>query len=186
MLCWNQENYLKAWNYASSIHQGQYVPGGEIPYINHIGLVAMEAMAAISQDDRIEHPNLLVLCALLHDSIEDTDTKYSDIENNFGKGVADGVLALSKNSTLLSKEEKMKDSISRIRQQPKEIWMVKLCDRISNLQPPPNYWSREKATKYRDEAIFILEQLGGASVFLSARLQKKIDDYSLYTYDASL
>ncbi|MFC1750291.1 HD domain-containing protein [Pseudomonadota bacterium] len=181
MLCWNQDTYSKAWNYASSIHRGQYVPGGEIPYINHIGLVAMEAMAAIAHGEKVENPDLLVVCALLHDSIEDTDTEYSDIENEFGQGVADGVLALSKNDELPSKSEKMEDSISRIKCQPKEVWMVKLCDRITNLQPPPSHWNRDKATKYRDEAKRILDELGEASLFLSNRLKAKIDSYRVYT-----
>jgi len=180
MACWNQDKYLKAWNYASSIHRGQNVPGGDIPYINHIGLVAMEAMAAISQTDTVGNPDLLVLCALLHDSIEDTDTTHSDVEKEFGTEVADGVMALSKNDKLSSKEEMMRDSISRIKSQPKEVWMVKLCDRITNLQPPPSYWNNEKAEKYRDEAMLILEQLGEASIFLSNRLKDKIDAYSIY------
>lgn len=181
MAGWNQDKYLKAWNYASRIHRGQYVPGGDIPYINHIGLVAMEAMAAISQGEIIENPDLLVLCALLHDSIEDTDTQYGDIEQDFGKQVADGVLALSKDGELLSKDEKMKDSIARIKRQPKEIWMVKLCDRITNLQPPPRHWNKDKITNYLDEAVFILEQLGAASDFLSCRLKDKIERYRIYT-----
>lgn len=181
MVCWNQDQYLKAWNYASSKHRGQHVPGGDIPYINHVGLVAMEAMAAIASGEMVEDPDLFVLCALLHDAIEDTDATYSDIAGEFGEGVADGVLALSKNSELSSKDEKMKDSIARIKCQPKEVWMVKLCDRITNLQPPPRHWNKEKISKYRDEAVFILEQLGDASLFLSNRMKEKIDDYGIYT-----
>jgi hypothetical protein len=46
-----------------------------------------------------------------------------------GNEIADGVIALSKNTILPSKEEQMKDSIARIKQQPKEVWMVKMCDR---------------------------------------------------------
>ena len=49
MIIWSQDNYIKAWNYASSVHNGQLIPGTDIPYINHIGLVAMEAMAAIGE-----------------------------------------------------------------------------------------------------------------------------------------
>ena len=175
---WNQDTCLKAWNYASKIHKGQLLPGSDIPYINHLGLVAMEAMAALSCDDDINDPNLLVLCTLLHDSIEDTSLTYNEIKEEFGEKIANGVSALTKDKKLSSKIEQMKDSIARIKQQPKEVWMVKLCDRITNLQPPPKHWNDQKITRYREEACFILEQLGEASHFPGERLQMKIDGYS--------
>ncbi len=114
MNIWDQEKYLKAWNFASDIHNGQKIPGSDIPYINHLGLVAMEATAAIASNE-IEHPNILVLCALLHDSIEDTSTTYEDIKNSFGIEIAEGVLSLTKNTELPSKLEQMEDSIRRIK-----------------------------------------------------------------------
>lgn len=177
MNIWNQEKYIKAWNFASRVHNGQLVPGTDVPYINHIGNVAMEAMAAIAYAKYINDPDLLVLCALLHDVIEDTSNTYDKIEHTFGVEVADGVSALSKNETLPSKVEQMNDSIARIRQQPKEIWMVKLADRITNLQPPPKHWDKEKINKYRNEAIVILEKLGEANQYLAERLRTKIAAY---------
>ncbi|MFK5880513.1 MAG: HD domain-containing protein [Flavobacteriaceae bacterium] len=177
MNIWNQDKYIKAWNFTSIIHNGQLIQGTDIPYINHLGLVTMEAAAAIANNNSVQNPDLLILCALLHDSIEDTSTTYDEIKNEFGTEVADGVLSLTKNKELHSKAEQMKDSIGRIKQQPKEIWMVKLCDRITNLQPPPNHWDNEKIYQYREEARFILEQLGEANQFLAERLKIKIDAY---------
>lgn len=177
MSIWNQEHYLKAWNYASSAHKGQFVPGTDIAYINHIGLVAMEAMTAAAHNDVIESPDLLLQCALLHDVIEDTENTYDDIVKEFGSGVADGVLALSKNSNLSGKVAQMEDSLERIKKQPAEVWMVKLADRITNLQPPPKHWNEEKIHAYRDEAGLILKHLGQANEFLRARLQMKIANY---------
>ena len=69
-MMWNQDKYIKSWNFASVAHNGQVVPGTDIPYVNHIGLVAMEAMSAITYDSNIEEPDLLIQCALLHDVIE--------------------------------------------------------------------------------------------------------------------
>ena len=172
---WNEDKYIKAWNFASKIHNGQLIPSSDIPYINHIGLVAMEAMAAIANGG-VDNPDLLVQCSLLHDSIEDTSATYENIKSEFGVDVADGVLALSKNSEL-PKSERMIDSLARIRLQPKEIWMVKLSDRITNLQPPPKHWDSAKIKNYRDEAILILESLGSANEFLAERLESKISDY---------
>ena len=72
---------------------------------------------------------------------------------------------------------RMADSIARIKIQPREIWMVKLADRITNLQPPPPQWTKEKINRYRIEAAYILEELGESSPILSERLGKKIEDY---------
>ncbi|WP_041277742.1 HD domain-containing protein [Desulfotalea psychrophila] len=176
---WDQDKYLEAWNFASAIHNGQKIPGSDIPYINHLGLVAMEAVATVANKN-IQNSNILVLCALLHDSIEDTATTHEDIKKIFGSDIADGVLSLTKNKKLPSKVEQMLDSIARIKTQPKEVWMVKLCDRITNLQPPPRHWNKEKIGKYQNEARLILEKLGEASQFLAERLKMKIDAYDQY------
>ena len=179
-MIWDQEKYVKAWNYASVVHQGQLVPGTNNPYINHIGLVAMEAMAALANTESVDNPDLLLQCALLHDSIEDTDREYDDINEEFGDEVADGVLALTKDKKFETKVEKMTDSLSRIKKQPKEVWMVKLCDRITNLQPPPLHWNKDKIEAYYYESISILKSLGVASDFLQERLKEKIENYKYF------
>ena len=157
-MIWDQDKYIKAWNFALGSHHGQLVPGTNFPYINHIANVAMETMAAIASDQKVNNPDLLVQCALLHDVIEDTQTSYDVLVSEFGTDVADGVLALSKNLKLPGKTAQMKDSLARIKQQPAEIWMVKLSDRITNLQPPPKHWNKEKINAYREEAELIFKR----------------------------
>jgi (p)ppGpp synthase/HD superfamily hydrolase len=177
---WNQDIYIKAWNFAAKIHLGQKLPGSDIPYIHHLGLVAMEAIAAVANTPDISDTDLIIQCALLHDAIEDTPTTYDEILNTFGESVGQGVLALTKNTKLATKQEQMTDSLYRIRQQPRAVWSVKLCDRITNLQPPPSHWTAEKIMLYRDEAGVILSQLGEANVFLADRLKMKIANYGQY------
>ena len=104
---------------------------------------------------------------------------YDCLKELFGRAVADGVQSLTKHDDLPN-YEKMADSLALIRQQPKEIWMVKLADRITNLQPPPKHWTTEKMQSYQMEAQQIYDALHGASPFLAARLQQKIDGYSQY------
>ncbi|HUG53861.1 MAG TPA: bifunctional (p)ppGpp synthetase/guanosine-3',5'-bis(diphosphate) 3'-pyrophosphohydrolase, partial [Vicinamibacteria bacterium] len=94
----------------------------------------------------------------------------------FGPAVASGVSALSKNK-VLPKEQQLEDSLHRIREQPAEVWMVKLADRITNLQPPPAHWSKDKIAGYREEAIAIHTSLGEASSVLAGRLSQKIETY---------
>ena len=80
----------------------------------------------------------------------------------------------------LPKEERMGDSLQRIKQQPHEIWMVKMADRIANLAPPPHDWAGEKIARYREEAIEIWGQLHEASKYLDERLVRKIGEYEQY------
>lgn len=144
---WSPEIYSKAWYFATIRHEGQTYGGSQpllrVDYLNHIGSVGMEILWALSQTPGCKG-DLAVQCALLHDVIEDTSATYEEVKEEFGKQVADGVLALTKNEKLPAKEARMTDSLKRIRQQPKEVWMVKMADRISNLYAPPYYWNNTK------------------------------------------
>ncbi len=172
---WSQDLYLKAIRFAGEAHGDQKIPGTNLPYIIHLTSVSMEIMAAVCAGET-ENPDLAVQCALLHDTIEDAGKTYDEIELIFGGDAASGVLALTKNNRL-DKNLRMRDSIERIKLQPREIWMVKLADRITNLQTPPNHWSSQKIQSYRIEAEYILDQLGSASSLLEERLRKKIEVY---------
>jgi (p)ppGpp synthase/HD superfamily hydrolase len=86
-------------------------------------------------------------------------------------------MALTKDESLPDKTSMMLDSLERIKAQPKEVWMVKMADRISNLYSPPFYWNDRKIMKYAEEAELILNALAPANELLAARLRAKIDAY---------
>ena len=86
---------MRAWSFAAARHGDQKVPGSELPYITHVGAVAMEVLATLAVEE-LADPDLAVACALLHDTVEDTSTTASEIASAFGAAVAEGVLALSK------------------------------------------------------------------------------------------
>jgi (p)ppGpp synthase/HD superfamily hydrolase len=178
---WSQEGYIKACKFAALAHRGQTVPGTDLPYLMHLNFVSMEIIAALGIDDA-DHgydEDLAVQCALLHDVIEDTETNYEQVSEEFGTHVAEGVLALSKNPSL-AKPLQMQDSLQRIMRQPREVQMVKLADRISNLQPPPAYWTKERITAYRKEAIEIYDALKDANEYLASRLSQKIEEFQKF------
>jgi (p)ppGpp synthase/HD superfamily hydrolase len=172
---WSQEEYIRAYRFAALAHQGQTVPGTAIPYLMHLSLVSMEVIAALSVETGHDG-DLAVACALLHDTLEDTAVTDKELRTAFGPVVAEGVRALSKAPTL-PKAEQMADSLRRIRAQPREVAMVKLADRITNLQPPPAHWAEAKIAAYRAESVEILRALGEASPALAARLATKIRLY---------
>ena len=175
---WSQDRYLKAYWFAAGAHRNQTLPGTGLPYIIHPTLVSMEVIAALDLE-RGRDENLAVQCALLHDVVEDGGVSYEQIKTEFGEDVAEGVLALSKDEAV-EKDLQLKDSLRRIQQQPREIWMVKLADRISNLRPPPHFWTAEKIARYRKDALQVYETLKEASPLLSLRLKGKIDAYRAY------
>jgi len=170
----SQDSITKAWFFASNAHNNQLYPGSNLPYITHIGNVVLE-LSTISLEDK----NLAICCAILHDTIEDTDVTYEDIKKEFGQKVANGVAALTKNKSL-PKSKQMIDSLERIVKEPKEVWAVKLADRITNLSSPPSYWSLEKRKNYQKEALLIYEYLHSSNRALANRLKEKIENYNKY------
>lgn len=176
---WSQDLFIKACRFAARAHRGQTVPGTDLPYLLHLTFVAMETMAALAAEEGRDG-DLAVACALLHDVIEDTGATFREVRAAFGRKVADGVLALSKDKSL-PHGSRLADSLRRIRRQPKEVWMVKLADRTANLQPPPPHWTRGKAAAYLGDAVRIRAALKDASPFLAARLSERIAAYKTFT-----
>ncbi len=175
---WSQDAYIKAYKFAARAHRWQLVPGTAIPYIMHLSFVSMEILAATAAGE-VPDADLAVQCALLHDVLEDTLVRYDQVQATFGQAVASGVMALTVNKRL-PRPEQMPECLGRIRQQPQEIWMVKLADRITNLQPPPKHWSKSKVREYHREAQVIYEALKEASPFLADRLSRKIQEYAAF------
>jgi (p)ppGpp synthase/HD superfamily hydrolase len=175
---WSREKYIAALRFAALAHGDQKLPDGDIPYLFHLGLVSMEVIAALEHEQGMDG-DLAVSCAILHDTIEDAAVSHDELRDEFGHAVADGVMALTKNKAL-GKKDAMADSIRRIKLQPQEVWMVKLADRITNLQPPPKKWGRDRIIEYHAEALLIYESLKSGSSFLADRLKMKIDEYRKY------
>lgn len=173
------DRYIDAMRFAAAAHQAQTEQGSELPYFVHVVAVAGEVIATLAAHDGID-ADLAVTCALLHDTVEDTSVTLDQIRARFGDAVAAGVAALSKNEQLPTKLEQMADSLRRIKQQPREIALVKLADRITNLAAPPAHWSKDKRTAYREEAVTIVDALGDASPVLAARLRARIAAYVAY------
>jgi (p)ppGpp synthase/HD superfamily hydrolase len=170
----NTDIYHKALRLAAWAHYGQVTKFGD-PYITHPVAAAAEVTAAVMAGEEADI-DLACVVALLHDVVEKSDVTLKSIRKDFGKAVADGVDAMSKNPQL-PKEEQLRDSLMRILEQPKEIAMAKLADRISSMLPPPEGWPKEKIETITGNALMVLQMLGDASPFLQKRLKNKIKFY---------
>lgn len=186
------DSYHRVLRFAAQAHGEQRLPGPPLPYVVHLAGVAMEVMAAalapaaeVPSDQPPFPLQLAASCALLHDTVEDTEVTLAAVEREFGPAVASIVSALSKDPRL-PKEERMGDSLRRIAALPAELArtaaIVKLADRITNLQPPPAHWSSEKRAAYQAEARLILAQLGLLCRWppLVQRLGEKIEAYTAF------
>jgi len=171
--------YKDALAFALKAHKEQKTPEG-LPYSFHICSVANEIIHSLSiHHISYNEANIAIACALLHDVNEDTSTTVSkntlELENI--DKVTAGVEALTKDETLSTKQEQMKDSLERLKLQPYCVQMVKLADRITNLAPAPLFWNKAKREAYKEEAKMILKALKESNPYLATKLQNKIDNY---------
>ncbi|MCB9013452.1 MAG: bifunctional (p)ppGpp synthetase/guanosine-3',5'-bis(diphosphate) 3'-pyrophosphohydrolase [Bacteroidales bacterium] len=175
-----QTLYQEAIKFAAHKHMenNQKVKGSELPYVVHLSNVAMEIILAAPQTDGFSL-SFAVQVALLHDTLEDTSTTYEELSKSFGSDIAEAVLALTKDQKI-PRALQTTDSLARIKKLRKEVWAVKLADRITNLQSPPAVWDKEKRTAYNKDAMLILEALKEGNKYLADRLEKKIVEYDRF------
>ena len=179
---WSIDKYNNAMQFAGRWHKKQLLPGSDVPYIVHLAQVSQCALRGALTESEIDI-DLVMQAAILHDVLEDTSCTYQEVVSHFGSDVAEGVSALSKRTEIegrkISKSEQMDDSLARILAQSKEIAMVKLADRISNLRQPPHHWFHRdrKIEGYRAEAQKICDTLGDSNLFLKKLLQRRIQNY---------
>lgn len=190
------DRFHRALWFAGQAHGEQRLPGSQLPYVVHLSAVAMEvvasaATAGAAPEQPPEEPfdlQLAAICALLHDTVEDTQVTVAELDREFGAAVAQVVAALSKDAAL-PKAEQMADSLRRIAALPPPLVrtaaIVKLADRISNLQKPPAHWSGEKRRAYQAEARLILSHLRPLAAWapLARRLAARIEAYDAFLAD---
>ena len=173
-----QTLYQEAIKFAAEKHGPQKVKGTKNSYVVHLSNVSMELFAAATHTPGFDL-EFAIQTALLHDTIEDTATTRAELEERFGTDIADAVWALTDDPKLL-KDYRLTDSLAKIRQCRKEVWAVKLADRITNLQKPPRGWGKSHITEFYYDSKQVLEALQGGNEFLEKRLKTKIEEYAKY------
>lgn len=178
----NVEFFKENLAFALRAHGEQKTPHG-LPYAMHLLSVAAEVINALTCEPlSYDENNVAIACALLHDVNEDTPvtiTRNTPLAGN-AEVIAKGVQALSKDKNLPSKEAQMQDSVARLKQRQNCVALVKLSDRITNLDTPPKQWDEAKKRAYHEEAKMILEELGYAHAYLANKLREKIEAYTRY------
>ena len=161
------DRYWEALTFAT-IHYGKLKrKSSGIPYIIHPVRIT-SILRAIDLDEYKNEE--IMISALFHDLIEDTDTTSDLIELEYGKKIASIVCELSK------PEKGSKDDwLKTFETASKEAKIVKLADRIDNLMDMKT-WPTERRKSYAEQAKLIVKYCGEASPKLARTLQEIIDN----------
>ncbi|HSG23040.1 MAG TPA: HD domain-containing protein [Azonexus sp.] len=129
------------------------------PYINHpIALANVLANEGDVDDERV------LIAAVLHDTVEDTETSEQELVREFGHEIASIVLEVTDDQLLPTAERKrlQVEHAGKISRQAK---LVKLADKICNLRDiatsPPAGWPVERKRAYFDWAKSVIDGLRG-------------------------
>lgn len=158
---------IRAAAFAAHKHRNQRRKDADAsPYINHpLALARVLAVEGGVTDTA-------TLCAaLLHDTIEDTDTTPGEIEREFGVEVADIVCAMTDDKTL-PKAERKRLQVEHAAHLGDKAKRVKLADKVCNLRDmsmaPPADWSLNRRREYFDWAKSVIDALRGVDATLEA------------------
>jgi guanosine-3',5'-bis(diphosphate) 3'-pyrophosphohydrolase len=162
---------LKALAFAARKHRDQRRKDAQAsPYINHPIALADVLVNEAGVTD------VEVLCAaLLHDTIEDTETTPEELEREFGREIAEIVIELTDNK-MLKKRTRKRMQIAHAASASLEAKLVKLADKICNLRDvtasPPASWDLERRREYFDWAKTVVDRLRGADPRLEAAFDR--------------
>ena len=152
---------LKALAFAAHKHRDQRRKDAEAsPYINH-PIALADVLVNEGGVADVE-----VLCAaLLHDTVEDTDTTPGELEKVFGARIA-RIVAEVTDDTRLPKAERKRLQVEHAGALSPEAKLVKLADKICNLrdvlQRRPAHWGLERRREYFEWAKDVVDGLRGA------------------------
>ena len=151
---------VKAMVFASGKHRDQRRKDVcASPYINH----PIQLVDVLTNEAGITDINVLK-AAILHDTIEDTETTKEELEQNFGSHICTIVLEVSDDISLC-KSERKQAQINHAAGLSDEAKLVKLADKICNLRDvadnPPAGWNVQRRQEYFDWALAVINGLRG-------------------------
>lgn len=158
---------LRTTQFAADKHRNQRRKDAEAsPYINHPIALAN----VLANEGGITDP--VVLCAaLLHDTIEDTNTTVDELRATFGEAITAIVLEVTDDKNL-DKAVRKQLQIEHASHASPQAKLVKLADKICNLRDitasPPADWDLDRKTQYFDWANSVIAGIRGTHPRLEA------------------
>jgi GTP diphosphokinase / guanosine-3',5'-bis(diphosphate) 3'-diphosphatase len=140
------------------------------PYINHPIQLANLLVNVAGIDD----PDV-ICAAILHDTIEDTETTPSELAHEFGARIRDVVMEVTDDKTL-PKVDCKRLQIEHASHASRQAKLVKLADKICNLRDiassPPAKWTLERQQDYFDWAKAVIDQVRGTNADLETAFDR--------------
>jgi GTP diphosphokinase / guanosine-3',5'-bis(diphosphate) 3'-diphosphatase len=161
----NTAKLLQAASFAAVKHTKQKRKGNDAaPYINH----PLEVASLLANVGKVEDTDVLI-AAILHDTVEDTETTKEEIAELFGENVAKMVMEVTDDKSL-PKAERKQLQIEHAPHLSDGAKQVKLGDKISNIRDivenPPDGWSDERRREYVEWGEKVVAGLRGANADL--------------------
>lgn len=144
----------EALQYATQAHAGQTRAGG-LPYITH----PMSVANSIEQYKKSHNLDAIISAALLHDTVEDTTTTHEDLEALFGGLVASLVQELTSDKEKIAQMGKAEYLAQKMAKMSSYALVIKLADRLDNVQDIATAKTPEWRAKYRAETEKILNYI---------------------------
>jgi guanosine-3',5'-bis(diphosphate) 3'-pyrophosphohydrolase len=159
---------FSALKFAAGKHTKQRRKGSDdIPYINHPIEVA-ELLAGVAE---VRDASTLA-AAILHDTVEDTDTTPTEIEQLFGPEIRSLVMECTDDKTL-TKDERKARQVSSAPHKTDQAKLIKLADKTNNLKDlainPPSTWSLERRRNYINWSEQVVAGLKGQNKHLDEK-----------------
>ncbi|MCU0618771.1 MAG: HD domain-containing protein [Gemmatimonadaceae bacterium] len=164
---------LAAATFAARQHRGQRRKGSLAdPYINHPLQVA-ELIARVGGHTELQ----TLMAAILHDTVEDTDTELEDIEREFGAEIAALVAEVTDDKSI-PKSERKRLQVEHAPHLTPRAKVIKLADKLCNVTDigadPPTWWEPERMLGYFDWADAVVAGLRGVNPALEALYDERV------------
>lgn len=165
---------IKAAHFAADKHRDQRRKDVHAtPYINHPLTLAQ----ILSEEGGVTDP-VVIAGALLHDTVEDTQTTFEELEALFGKAVTDIVREVTDDKSL-KKHERKQAQIDHAPFISPRSKLVKLADRIANcrdvISHPPHDWDENRRREYFEWSSKVVNALGDAHPALQAKFKDVVE-----------
>jgi (p)ppGpp synthase/HD superfamily hydrolase len=162
---------LKAARFASLKHVSQKRKGAAAePYLNHLIEVAELVSNAINEPD-----TNLIAAALLHDTVEDTETTREELVHEFGTDVAGLVTEVTDDKSLPQAERK-RLQIEHAPHLSARAQRIKIADKISNLRgvllTPPEDWDLRRKREYFAWGKQVVDACPAPNSYLKAEFER--------------
>ncbi|NCN86973.1 HD domain-containing protein [archaeon] len=140
--------------FAKEKHKGQVRKFSNKPYVKH-----PEKVASIIKKNKKSHKlNEIISAAILHDTLEDTNTSEKELKKNFGNLITSLVKELTTKEDEKNKIGKKEYLAKKMTSMSSWALVIKLADRLDNVSDLKNS-SKEFRERYIDETNFILNEI---------------------------